>query len=214
MITFLLVIGGYFFGVFGFLHRLREQKEHVSSKKDQKPMDSKASEQKLEPDSTNNKKGSSGNMDWRVQRMISELSSRENSTLVVSTVAASVSLSILAFVIQSIGSRLFDIAMTVGLLFSIFGFFYREVTILGVDVKDFQKLNKHAPSLREKATRTQKGISFLRMLLIRFLLLMPIPTWILVRYDFSMSWLIPTSIITGAFAALFSIAEQALRYDP
>ena len=182
-------------------------------KKDKEPSENKTSEQKLKSDTNNSPDKPVEKMDWQVQRMISELSSRENSTLVVSTLAASVSLSILAFVLQPNGSKVFDVAMIMGLLFAMIGFSYREATILGVDTKDYAKLNEYAPSLRGEATRKRKAINFLRMFLIRFLLLIPVATWILVMYDLGMSWIIPTCITIGAVSSLFSIAEYALRYD-
>jgi len=183
-------------------------------KKNKESSESKTSEQKLKPNMTNNSHKPDEKMGWQIQRMISELSSRENSTLVVSTLAASVSLSILAFAIQPMGSRLFDVAMIMGLLFSVIGFSYREVTILGVDIRDYDKLNEYAPSLRGESTRRRKSVNFLRMFLVRFMLLIPVATWILVIYDLGIIWIIPMCITIGAVSSLFSIIEYALRHDP
>lgn len=183
-------------------------------KKEKQQSENKTPQEKSKPDISNSPDKPAEKMDWRVQRMISEISSRENSTLVVATLAASVSLSILAFALQLISSRLFDVTMIMGLLFAVFGFSYREVTILGVDTKDYDTLNEYAPSLRGDPTRRQKAINFLRMFLIRFVLLIPVAAWLLFKYDLGVSWMIPACIIIGFVSSLFSALEYALRYDP
>lgn len=66
------------------------------------------------------------NQKLRIQRLISEISSRESSTLVVSTVTASASLTILAFVTQFSIAEWFDLAFWTGFLFSAIGFAYRD----------------------------------------------------------------------------------------
>jgi len=60
----------------------------------------------------------------QIERLISEITSRESSTLVFSTVTASASLAFLVFVVQSPMTEWFDLAFWTGFLFSIIGFVY------------------------------------------------------------------------------------------
>jgi len=125
------------------------------------------------------------------------LYSRENSTLVFATVAASASLLILTFALQK--SDRLPIWDWIGFIFSLLGPAYREVTILTIDFFDYKKI----PEKDKYPFRT----TLPRMLIIRFFLYLPIAAWILLfaRPESSpeSSWLIMLLI------ALFGVALSA-----
>lgn len=120
--------------------------------------------------------------DLDTQRLISELTARENSTLVFSTVAASVSLAILAVVlpINSFQTKeWFDLAFWAGVLFPLVGIFYRELTIFLSDIPDYKELNRRTE--RQEAPRRRRFSILARMTIVRFFLLLPIGGWLLIK---------------------------------
>lgn len=156
-----------------------------------------------------------GKEELRLQRLISELSSRENSTLVFSTIAASASLAIIALLWESTMTEWFDLAFWMGLLFSLAGFLYREATILGIDIEDYKILNLSVPTLRERSNKRVRTLNFFRMFIIRLFLLIPIGTWILVRFlGQTTGWMVLTYITLGGIAFFFSLYEYDIKYDP
>jgi hypothetical protein len=144
----------------------------------------------------------------QTQRLISELSTRENSTLVISTIAASVSLAILAVALQAVNESWFGSAFVTGFAFSLLSFVYRETTIFLVDSTDCRNLNEIVPPLvsSDKSRETARGRAvFFRMVSVRFLLLMPIAAWLEI--------LLPQAIQGIAWATAFvalSIVSTAL----
>lgn len=181
-------------------------------KKSTKENESKTKSELMAP---KNNENMSDREQIQVQRLISELSSRENSTLVVSTITASVSLAILVVAIPSANAPWFNSAFLMGIIFSFMGFIYRELTILLVDSKDYKSLNLHAPPL-SSSDKSRKGATFFRMFTIRFLLLMPIAAWLVVRPSQetqSSTWAISITILCGVAFAL-SLVEHFMRNDP
>ena len=133
-------------------------------------------EPKAEPSTEKNSGKLSLKEQMQIQRLISELSTRENSTLVVSTIAASVSLAILAVAMQSTDAPWFGSAFVMGFAFSLLSFLYRETTILFVDSKDYTSLRSSLPPSAQsiKAGKTPTSV---RMFIMRFLLLIPMAAW-------------------------------------
>ncbi len=135
----------------------------------------------IEPEPEPSAEKNNGNVSLKeqmqIQRLISELSTRENSTLVVCTIAASVSLAILAVAMQSINAPWFGSSFVMGFAFSLLSFLYRETTIFFVDSKDYTSLKSSLPPLAQSA-KTAKTATFVRMFIMRFLLLMPMAAWI------------------------------------
>lgn len=152
--------------------------------------------------------GISDNKSQSVQVLLAEISARENSTLVISTVAASASLAILAIVVQSGDVSSPDLA-GIALLFSIIGFLYREVTILSVEREDYIALNKHRESLKRSLSHTQKGFILARMYCVRFLLLMPVAAWSLIM---SFGGVVAPAIMLACVSGFFSLLEYYIRY--
>jgi hypothetical protein len=148
--------------------------------------------------------------DSDIQVLLAEISTRENSTLVISTVGASASLAILALVTQSENINRMDLAW-MALLFSIVSFLYREVTIWSVERQDYAELNRHLTSRGGKLRRRQRSFIVARMCLVRFLLLIPIATWLLVICP-GQPAISAVSLICGV--GFFSLFEYWLRYDP
>jgi hypothetical protein len=148
--------------------------------------------------------------DLDTQVLLAQISARENSTLVISTVAASASLAILAFVVQNGNVTRLDLAW-IALLFSIAGFLYREVTIWSVEREDYAILNDEVPSYRRNLNRRQKAFVFARMCLVRFLLLLPLTTWLLIMCP-SQPVMSAVAMVSGV--GFFSLLEYCLRYDP
>ena len=112
----------------------------------------------------------------RIQRLLSSISSRENSTLVVSTLAASVSMAILAVRLETLEAEWFSFAFAIGIVFPLLGFLYREITIYSIDAQEHRELNSLVPKSKLKKEVTVLGI--VRKLMIRLLLLSPIIAWI------------------------------------
>jgi hypothetical protein len=147
--------------------------------------------------------------DSGIQVLLSEISVRENSTLVISTVGASASLATLALLTQSGNINRMDLAW-MALLFSIVSFLYREITIWSVERQDYIELKKHLTSRRGKLGSKQKGFIFVRMCFVRFLLLIPLATWFLV---ISPGQLFIPAILLICGVGFFSFFEYWLRYD-
>jgi len=168
-----------------------------------------------EPADPKNKGDMSDKEQLRVQRLISQLSSRESSTLIVSTIAASVSLAILAVVMQSMNGPLSDSAFVIGVAFSFIGFVYREATVFFVDPGDYNVLKLSALPLTP-SSRSREAAIFSRMFMVRFLLLMPIAAWLEVRLppeSQSSMWAVSITILCGVAFAL-SVVEHFHRNDP
>lgn len=110
----------------------------------------------------------------RIERLIEEVNTRESSTLVLSTVASTISLTILTILV----SRPFDEKMNWGffaLLFAFLGFLYRELTIHSSEIRDYRKLRK---DLSSEPSDTSFP-AFLRMVVVRLFLLLPLPVFCL-----------------------------------
>ena len=127
------------------------------------------------------------------QRLLSTLSSRENSTLVVSTVAASVSITILAIRLESPSNEWFLLSFLIGFLFSFLGFLYRELTIHGIDEAEYKILNSISASSRA-VDKKYSLFHFLRAVIIRILFLIPTVTWIYITFT---ELTILTAVICG-----------------
>jgi hypothetical protein len=141
----------------------------------------------------------------RIENLITKINSGENSTLVLSTVASSVSIAI-----QSI---LFDRSMSVrlnlgffGFLFALLGFLYRELTIHFSEMRSYRKL-------RGKLALASEDVSvplFFRMLIVRWFLLLPTVVY------FYLIELFPETIcilIALMLSLMFAICELIRRVD-
>jgi hypothetical protein len=107
---------------------------------------------------------------------LSRINTRESSTLTFATVAASVSLALLALEPIAKGSPTPSWVITmVGLLFAALGFIYREVTLEFTDWREYGKLSANL----RKRIETQRQIlpTFVRRFSIRLFLLLPMIAW-------------------------------------
>ena len=140
----------------------------------------------------------------RIEKLIAEVNTRENSTFVISTVASSVSLAILT----TLFDKSLDMRMSwgaFGFLFASLGFAYRELTIHFSEISSYREL-------RKKLSLPREGVSFrvyIRMVIVRWFLLLPSAVF------FN---LIGVSGIICAFGATilsltFSMSEVVRRVD-
>lgn len=207
--TWILISLAFFYVRFSIDEYIKNQnvlKENKQSKGKPKPA--------AESPSLRSDEGADENEQMRVQRLISELSSRENSTLVVSTIAASASLAVLAFSIPIINEPMFNWAFLMGVIFSFVGLLYREVTVLLVDSSDYQILNSRVQPLTPSNTARQVAV-FTRMFILRFLLWIPIASWVELKLTDVLQNSMFLSVFTiSVIAFVFSFLEHSLRYDP
>ena len=117
--------------------------------------------------------------DKDIEKLIAEINTREASTLVFSTVAASVSLALLAGILNVPDFRGESWFIWIGLLFSILGFLYREFTIHASDIPNYNKLRKLLGNKCEEENFAIKVGQFSRMIVIRSFMLLPIGAWFL-----------------------------------
>jgi hypothetical protein len=155
----------------------------------------------------------------RLQQLTSDLSTRENSTLVFSTVAASASLAILIVTLEAIKPSWFGLAFGVGFLFSTLGFVYREATIFGVNAKNYEELRSLRKISGEIERRNDKRrtriLVFSRMIIIRLFLLIPTGSWILVVLNLQAAgWIALTCLILFGVAVFLSLLEYEKRRNP
>jgi len=149
----------------------------------------------------------------RVQLLNSELSSRENSTLVFSTVAASASLAVLVLALASTNLEWFSLEFCMGFLFSLAGFLYREATIFGIDNENYTELRSLLSLACEKSGKVRR-LDFLRMVAIRLFLLVPVGNWILVvTHTEAVSWIAVTYLAIFGLAYYLSIREIELKHS-
>lgn len=141
----------------------------------------------------------------RIEKRIQEINTRESSTLVLSTVASTVSLAILTMLV----SRPFDERINWGLfalLFAFLGFLYRELTIHSSEIGSYRELRR---KLSLEATDVSFP-AFLRMVIVRLFLLLPFPVFCLL--------VAPSSVFISAMGILtlsltFSMCERVRRVD-
>lgn len=153
----------------------------------------------------------------RLQRLVSELSSRENSTLVFSTVTTSTSLAILVLALEPARTQWFGLAFWMGLLFSLTGFLYREATVFGIDSENYREvralLTISGETYYELDKRT-RSLNFFRMIIIRFFLLVPTGSWILVAFNVqAVGWTALTYFMLLGVAVSLSLLECEERQD-
>lgn len=108
----------------------------------------------------------------RFQRVLSSLTTRESSTLVIASLASSTSLVLLGLTLTEVVSK--DLA---GFLLPIAGLTYRESTLFTIDYKDLDELNYYTEGMR-RDPRGFVWVSHLRRLLVRFFLLSPSSLWL------------------------------------
>jgi len=128
------------------------------------------------------------------------LHSRENSTLVFATVAASASLLILTFVLQNFIPPQVSWIAGFGFAFSILGPLYREVTIFTIDLSDYRRIGRRDYQWWEVIPR---------MITIRFFLFLPIAAWFIFFTSSACLW--TTVIFTLVVACLLSVIEWMSR---
>ncbi len=132
------------------------------------------------------------------------INARENSTLVFATVAASASLVVLAVVLQYPDLKILKIypwVKHIGLMFSVLGPLYREVTIFTIDYLDYRKLPRRNYPL--KATLP-------RMIILRFFLFLPSVAWVII-YTGNPACFWTTIFLAFAIACAVSFLELLVR---
>ncbi len=148
----------------------------------------------------------------KIEKLISEISTRESSTLVFSTVAASVSLALLVGILNADNYTVKPWFWWVGFLFSALGFVYRELTIHVSEIPSYKKLPCYLR--KDEASRIIKLGRFIRMMIVRAFLLLPVGAWFLIRSENAwICWLVITVFLIIVFSFGFSMAEE-FRRDP
>ena len=141
----------------------------------------------------------------RIEKLVAEINTRESSTLVLSTVASTISFTILTILV----GRPFDERMNWGffaLLFAFLGFLYRELTIHSSEIRDYRKLHE---DLSLEASDTSVP-AFLRMVIVRLFLLLPFPVFCLLVAP---SYIITFGIGILTLSLTFSMCELVRRVD-
>lgn len=111
------------------------------------------------------------NSTMTTEALIARVNTREASTLVISTVAASISLAVFALVFDK--SPLPAWLLYTGFMFSLSGILYREVTIWSSDNIDYAELKK-----RLLLPKPSKKSVISRATIFRFFLWLPVIAWI------------------------------------
>lgn len=111
------------------------------------------------------------NEERRFQELLSKVTARESSTLVVATVASSASLVLLGFTISHESLLYWS-----GVFFPIGGFAYRELTIFYVDRYDYEEL-RQLVGTPLKTSRWRKS-QYFRSWLLRIFLIAPSLIWL------------------------------------
>jgi hypothetical protein len=149
------------------------------------------------------------------KRRFQQLVARENSTLVMSTVASSLSLALfVGLVTYEANKPVRDALFLSGLLFVVCGYFYRELTIHIKDIEDSKTLSLLTTAKDDWSKMKNRGkfwVTF-RMGLIRFFFLIPIIAYI--TYGCPTVPLLLSVLLIIIVALLCSVAEIARVYDP
>lgn len=134
------------------------------------------------------------------------LHARENSTLILATVAASASLLILATVFDNSVSLQDSWISWIGLIFSMLGPLYREVTIFTIDLSDYRRIGE-----RRREYRWLDVIP--RMVIVRFFLFLPIVAWIifLTSPTCRSTTALFTLVVIGLLSLILSVIEWLSR---
>jgi len=126
------------------------------------------------------------------ETLSSKLNTRENSTLVITTLTSSISFTIFSIYIDNIEnleSSYRGYFVFLGFCLSFFGIIYREVTIITIDKKEYNKLkcikqyieqflfDKNRPSCCE-VKKTSSGTIILRMIMMRMIFYSSLAIWI------------------------------------
>lgn len=146
-----------------------------------------------------------------IEKQIEENNTRESSILVISTVASTVALGIIATLTKDTlevkeqwGSVVF--------LFVILSFLYRELTIHFSEIPTYRVLNKelHIDSELQIEQITHDFVTFTRMVIMRLFLLLPLVAYSVI-YNFSM--FIPSLYFAFAISSILSIIELIKRIN-
>lgn len=114
------------------------------------------------------------------EALITRINTREASTLVFATVAMSASMVIFALVVQSNMPENLQWVKWIGLLFSVLGLIYREVTVLTSDRIDYEELDRR---LIAPLPRPHWFWIIFRGATILFFLFIPIVAWWMLLTD-------------------------------
>lgn len=112
----------------------------------------------------------------RIEKLLGEINSQVSSTLVLSTVASSLSLAILT----TLANKPFDERFNWGFLASLFaflGFLYRELTIHCSLIDRYRTLNQKLSIRKDESSHSFPA--FVRMTIVRFFLLLPLVVFFL-----------------------------------
>jgi len=143
----------------------------------------------------------------RIERLLGEISAQASSTLVVSTVASSLSLAILT----TLMGKSFDERWNWGFfaaLFALLGFLYRELTIHWSLISKYRKLNKKLPP--EVGESSYSLPTYIRMVIVRLFLLLPFAVFSLLLAP---SYAIISGVGIIALSFAFSMGELVRRVD-
>ena len=152
------------------------------------------------------------NQDRKFQVAVSGLNTRENSTLGVATTAASASL--VLFGLENLSPLQQGIISWAGLVFSILGIGYRELTILTIDTIQLRDLRKFLG--RKEPIWPNKWFWIFgqaRRLMVRMLLFTPSLLWLSKMSDYNRDQLWVTVSFIGELAVLFTVLEIVIKDD-
>lgn len=145
----------------------------------------------------------------REEHLRDDLRSRENSTLVIATVAASVSLALFGLFLQKdIQEK--DWIIAAGIIFSLVGPLYRALTIFTIDRLQHNELNEIMRRNRRDPIRYPWWAVIPRMFIFRILLYLPIFAWSVIVPLEWWPWIF-LLIFLPILALIFSIIEWRSR---
>ena len=148
-------------------------------------------------------------MTEREQQLREDLRSRENSTLVIATVAASVSLALFGLFLQKDAQEKNWIA-AVGIIFSLVGPLYRALTIYTIDRLQHDQLKRIMPENRRDENHPPWWAVVPRMFIVRILFYLPIFAWLVIIPLEWWPWILLLFLLP-ILALVFSIIEWLSR---
>ena len=146
-----------------------------------------------------------------IEKLIAQINTRESSTLVLSTVASSISLTILSILFD----KSIDLLMrwgSLGLSFGLLGFLYRELTIHFSEIGSYRELRRRARELGlERILRLEKDTSFgiyLRMVVVRLFFLLPLATFCQLTKPSLVGICIMGALMLSLMLSIFELARR------
>jgi hypothetical protein len=151
--------------------------------------------------------------DNRFQGLLSELNTRENSTLALATLASSASLVLLGLVANPSATIGRGFLEKLGMLFPLLGILYREVTIFTIDRADYSDLRAILSDIgfaRNKG-KLKSTAKLVRRFIVRILLVLPLFIWLTYTVLDFPAYYTPIYFLLGLLVAVPNGLEWSLK---